>query len=119
MYISGTRKNTDAQGNATSMYDHTPAAVDRMDHLGNAALAVAVYTGVNRKHIDDAGGGVTYVGEAANGSAESSAVWRIQRITESGPDTLIEWAESTDPAKSGQFGTPDNVWDSRAGLTYG
>ena len=68
--------------------------------------------------LDDVGGGVTYVGKAAPGSATSDPVWQIQRITEgagivgpSGDDLIVEWAGS-----NANF---DKVWDDRLGLSYG
>lgn len=67
----------------------------------NAALAV---------RIDGVGGGVTYIGKAATGASTASAVWQIQRLTESGADTTVQWADG-----NGSF---DNVWDNRASLTY-
>lgn len=60
--------------------------------------------------IDDAGSGVTYVGEAAAGSGAASSVWRIKRITETGADAVIEWA--------GGVATFTKVWNSRAGYSY-
>jgi beta-glucosidase-like glycosyl hydrolase len=60
--------------------------------------------------LDDAGGGVTYVGEALPGSLTSAASWRIKRITEVGPDVSIEWSDG-----DSNF---DNVWDDRLSLSY-
>lgn len=60
--------------------------------------------------IDDAGGGVSYVGKAAIGSATLSAAWQIQRLTEVTGDLTIEWADG-----NANF---DNIWDNRASLTY-
>lgn len=60
--------------------------------------------------VDEASATVTYVGEAAPGSATSGALWRIKRITISGTETLVEWADG-----NGNF---DNVWNNRASLTY-
>lgn len=52
-----------------------------------------------------------YVGEAATGSATSSAVWKIYRITNSGTASITKrWADGNDLF--------DNVWDNRASLTY-
>lgn len=61
--------------------------------------------------MDEAGSGITYVGEAAIGSATSAAVWRIKRLDESGsPELIIKWADG-----DADF---DNIWDNRASLTY-
>lgn len=62
-------------------------------------------------NMDDAGSGITYVGEATPGSANNAAVWRIKRLDESvASDLTILWADG-----NSSF---DNVWDSRAGLSY-
>lgn len=54
---------------------------------------------------------ITYVGEAATGSATSSAVWRIKKIDEtSSPDVIVTWADG-----NGNF---DNIWDNRLSLSY-
>jgi len=60
--------------------------------------------------VDDASSTVTYVGEAQTGSSESSAVWRIKRLTTSGSVLSIEWADG-----NMQF---DNVWSDRTTLSY-
>lgn len=59
---------------------------------------------------DDADPTTIYIGRAAPGSATSSAVWRIQRITISGTLTAMQYAN----------GNPEysNVWDNRSSLTY-
>ena len=59
--------------------------------------------------LDDTGT-VTYVGKADPGSATSAAVWSIFRMTETGDDLVIEWADGD--------ANPDNIWDNRASLTY-
>jgi hypothetical protein len=61
--------------------------------------------------LDDAGSGITYVGESTPGSVTSAAVWRIKRLDESvAPDLIILWADG-----NASF---DNVWDDRASLSY-
>lgn len=60
--------------------------------------------------LDDAGGGVTYVGKADPGTATSTAGWQIQRITESAGDVTVEWADG-----DALF---NNVWDNRLSLAY-
>jgi len=61
--------------------------------------------------MDDAGAGITYVGESSPGSVTSAAVWRIKKLDESVADDLtILWADG-----NSSF---DNVWDDRAGLSY-
>lgn len=56
----------------------------------------------------DDGATYLYVGKAATGSSTASAVWQIQRITQS--DATILWADG-----NGNF---DNVWDNHASLSY-
>jgi hypothetical protein len=51
-----------------------------------------------------------YLGTAAPGAATSDPVWRIQRLSYSGNDLTVEFAEG-----NAEY---DNVWDDRAGLTY-
>ena len=73
-----------------------------------AMNTVPVWEGSLKQIIEDAGGGVTYIGEASPGATTSSTNWRIQRITVSGSTTIIEWASS-------KF---DQIWDNRASLSY-
>lgn len=54
--------------------------------------------------------GTSYVGEAAPGALTSAASWRIKRITETGPDLVIEFADG-----NSDF---DNIWDNRLALSY-
>jgi hypothetical protein len=72
--------------------------------------------------LDDVGGGVTYVGKAAPGSATDDPVWQIQKITEgvgvvegSGDDLKVEWADKGD----GPNANFDKVWDDRVSYSYG
>ena len=60
--------------------------------------------------LDDAGGGVTYVGEAMPGAASADAAWRIKRIVESGADIEVSWAGGTSDF--------DKTWDARASYSY-
>lgn len=53
---------------------------------------------------------VMYVGTAAPGSALSGAVWRIKRITTTGDDLAIEWADGDTSF--------NNVWNNRLSLSY-
>lgn len=56
----------------------------------------------------DEGATYTYIGHAAPGSATSSAVWRVKRLTNA--DATVVWADG-----NGSF---DNIWDNRASLSY-
>jgi hypothetical protein len=58
----------------------------------------------------DVVGQTTYIGEADPGSLDASAVWRIKRMIETGPDIAITWAAGTSDF--------DDVWDDRLILSY-
>jgi hypothetical protein len=60
--------------------------------------------------IDEVSASVTYIGEAAFGSSEASAVWRIFKLSVSGTVTSMTWADGND-----EF---DNIWNNRASLSY-
>jgi hypothetical protein len=60
--------------------------------------------------LDDVGGGVIYIGEAAVGTGESDAEWRIKRLTEVGADMDIKWADGTHGFSK--------AWSSRLGYAY-
>jgi hypothetical protein len=81
------------------------AAIDELAASGGTGAPMQYAT-----ELDDAGAGVTYVGEAVPGSATGDPAWRVKRITETGPDVSITWADG-----DADF---DNVWDSRATLSY-
>lgn len=86
-----------------------------MSFRGSPVFEVDPVTGVpvqvtGAVRLDDAGGGVTYVGSAPAGSVTSDAVWQIKKIVESAGDITITWADG-----NGLF---DNVWDSRGSLSY-
>lgn len=52
--------------------------------------------------------GVTYIGLAAPGTAESAAAWQIRRENDTSGN--VDWADGDTDF--------DNVWDDRASLTY-
>ncbi len=60
--------------------------------------------------VDESTTTVTYVGDAATGSATSGSLWRIKRLTQSGTVLIIEWANG-----NGNF---SNIWDNRVSLGY-
>jgi len=60
--------------------------------------------------VDDASATVTYVGEAAIGMDESSPFWQIKKLETIGTVLTITWADGNEEY--------DNIWASRAGLTY-
>jgi hypothetical protein len=65
--------------------------------------------------IDEAAGDITYVGEAAPGTAESAAAWRIFRLDESEGD--LANVELVKKFAEGSTGF-DQVWDDRTTLSY-
>lgn len=68
-------------------------------------------TTVNYKqHVDVVSDSITYLGYADPGTSNASALWQIRRITTTGEDLLIEYADG-----DALF---DNVWDDRASLSY-
>lgn len=60
--------------------------------------------------LDQVGTSTTYIGEAEPGTNLASALWRIKKVVETGPDIVITWADG-----DSDF---DNVWDDRLSLTY-
>ena len=72
---------------------------------GSLSTTAAYYA----KRVDEASP-YTYVGEAAAGTATSSASWRVSRLEASGNDVIILWADGNTNA--------DNIWDNRASLSY-
>ena len=60
--------------------------------------------------MEDTGTGILYVGTAPIGAALSDPVWKIKQILTSGLVLRILWADG-----DSQY---DNIWDSRASLTY-
>lgn len=59
--------------------------------------------------IDEVGA-TTYVGKAVVGSSDSSAVWQIKRIVETGPDMAVTFADG-----DSSF---NNIWNDRLSLSY-
>lgn len=60
--------------------------------------------------IDEFSTTVTYIGEAATGTATSAALWRIKRLTQTSSILTIEWASG-----NGSF---NKIWDDRSSLSY-
>lgn len=59
--------------------------------------------------LEEASATITYVGQAAPGSATSSAVWRVKRL-DSAAGLVVLYADGNT-----NF---DNTWDGRAGFSY-
>ncbi len=67
----------------------------------------------NQEHtnlVDEVNSTLSYLGKALPGSATSSPVWQIKKITITGTVTAIKLA-------NGSSGF-NQVWDDRASLTY-
>ena len=63
------------------------------------------------KEIDFIGSDVIYIGEADPGSATSSPVWRIKKLTKAvDNDVSQKWADGV--------GTFTKIWDNRLSYTY-
>lgn len=60
--------------------------------------------------IDDVSSSLTYIGEAAVGANESDPIWRISRITISGTETKIQYANGSTSWNC--------IWLARASYTY-
>jgi hypothetical protein len=60
--------------------------------------------------VDEVSSTLIYRAEALAGSANSAAVWRIQKITISGSVITIQWADGVS--------TFTKVWNDRATYTY-
>lgn len=60
--------------------------------------------------IDQVDSSTVYRGEAAPGSLENAASWRIQKVVISGEDITITWADGNS--------TFDKTWTNRLTYTY-
>jgi hypothetical protein len=74
---------------------------DVLNALGSGSFAL---------RLDEVSATVSYVGEAAVGSSEAAAVWRIKKIDEASNDVSITWADGNDDF--------DNIWADRLILSY-
>lgn len=82
-----------------------------LDVNADGSIQVQVASTVQYKVLlDDDGAGTIFIGEAQPGTLTSAASWRIKKIVESGAITTIGWADG-----NSNF---DNIWNSRASLTY-
>jgi hypothetical protein len=78
--------------------------------MAESASPVRHPTTLRKMIYDEVDATTTYIGFAPAGAALSAAVWLIQRLTTSGPDTTLEFADG-----NAEF---DNIWNDRAGLSY-
>lgn len=112
--------NADGSINANVAVDHTQDSIkigDGVDTLAinsdgsinvNANVSTSIPKMASRSDI--ASSSVIYEGEAAPGSAGTSAVWCISRTTISGSNFVTEYA--------GGSAAYSNIWDNRASLSY-
>lgn len=63
-----------------------------------------------KQHVDVVSDSITYLGYADPGTSNADALWQIKRVTTTGDDLLIEYADG-----DANF---DNVWNDRATLSY-
>jgi len=78
--------------------------------LRSAEVPVVSTTAGRASRVDEVDATTTYIGSAVAGSATSGAVWAVQRLTTSGADLTVEWADGD--------AETNNVWDNRASLSY-
>lgn len=86
----------------------------RYKDTGDLAFAQAVEYPTHTRAFDyDGSGNLIFYGRAAMGSIKSAAVWQIRRFLYDGVGNLtdIRWAGSSSDYV--------NIWDNRAGLSYG
>lgn len=62
------------------------------------------------KRYDQVDATTAYLGNAVVGASESSSVWQIQRLTFSGENVTVQYADG-----NASF---DNNWSNRASLSY-
>ena len=88
------------------------ASAGTYDNVQTNALGhLKITSGAYITQLDDTGsGGITYIGKATPGTATSSANWQITRLTETGADLEVLYAD-------GDINF-DNIWDNRASLSY-
>ena len=75
-------------------------------------MYVSVRNGVvvNTVYDNTIGGGISYVGYAKQGTAQTEAGWTVQKIDESVTNSTVITA-----AVGGEFGA---IWANRTSLTY-
>lgn len=96
--------------NNTNSIIINPATEEKQDAIVSAISALGATTNYATQVDKTSTTDVIYIGEATIGSATSSAVWRIQKVDNTGGDTEIIWADGND-----NF---DNIYDNRTSLTY-
>lgn len=88
----------------------TDVTVSNFPATQTIAGSVTALTPTYAKHYDQASASIAYIGEATPGSSNASSVWRIQRLTFTGDNIDIQWAEG-----NSNF---SNSWSNRAAHTY-
>jgi hypothetical protein len=106
--------NSDGSINANVAVDHTQDSMkvgDGTNFLavnadGSINTAVATYT----TRLDEPSATITYVGKAVAGTSAGAASWQISRLTVSGTELIMEYAD-------GDM-LYNNIWNNRASLSY-
>lgn len=97
-----------------------PQSLDGREH-GKFGKAGHVMTGGLEKTMqqDYSGTNMIYAGIADIGSATSSAVWQIKKMSYDGSNNLtsVTWAYTTN-ANGIKEALSNQIWDNRAALTY-
>ena len=102
--------------------DFIPVSAENTDHYGNAALYAMIFGSGNKSHQIVAGN-IVYVGEAAPGSLETEAKWRVtkQEDLSAGAGTNIVVTHAYVPAAGAvpaKYSGFDHIFNNYATLTY-
>lgn len=98
------------QVDVTALESATVSLDSRIDAL-EAGGGDNVFDLYQVNEVDDAGGGVTYVGKA-----KTDGKWLIERLTEASSDITKVYANESNNSGTTLFTT---AWTNRAALTYG
>ena len=102
----------------------TAVAVEKTDHLGNAAMQTMIFGSGNRSRQITVGN-TTYIGEAAPGSLYTEPKWRITRLVINVPgpgiDADIETTHAYVPAAGAvpaRYSGFEHIFNNYATLVY-
>lgn len=86
-------------------------AVENLEYDPGGSMNRVVTENLTSAYDYDGSGNPIYIGKATAGSAKSTAVWQIKKLTWDGNNlTDIQWANGNT--------NYDNVWNNRASLSY-